>query len=409
MSGALADLAADGLAPLAAALTGLTADNAAAQLAAARAPADDRNTLLGELQRDAASFDFFQAVRILERAATARRPVGRDEAPAMEAVRFRARGSFAFPASAIQELRPPREEGLPPELVTNFLGLTGATGALPTHYTERLLRLERDGRAPGKFALRDFFDLFHHRLIALFYRAWEKYRFVLPLERGEATRREPDPFTAALRSVAGLNGAALQGRLAVRGPAAESARPETLGRIDDLGLLRFAGSLGQRPRSAANLAALVREYFRVPVAVRQFVGQWLRLDEENQSRLGDRQGRLGRSVVLGQRVWDVQGQFRLALGPLSYEQFVEFLPDKAPTPRRKAFFLLSHLVRLAVGPELGFQVQLLLRGEELPACRLDSQAEVGPRLGWNTWLSAKPREGVATDAVFAGEACGQLQ
>ena len=69
--------------------------------------------------------------------------------PASEAVRFRARGSFSFPASSIQELRPPQAEGRPPELVTNFLGLTGATGALPTHYTERLLRLERDGRAPA--------------------------------------------------------------------------------------------------------------------------------------------------------------------------------------------------------------------------------------------------------------------
>ena len=405
----LADLAAEGLAPVAEALTGLTQENAAQRLASARRVDEPAGTLLGELQRDASSFDFFQAVRLLERAATLRGPVGRDEAPAGEAVRFRARASFAFPASSIQELRPPQADDRPPELVTNFFGLTGATGALPTHYTERLQRLERDGRAPGKFALRDFFDLFHHRLISLFYRAWAKYRGVLPLERGEATRREPDTFTAALRSVAGLNSPALQGRLTVaRQPSEDSARGETLGRIDDLGLLRFAGSLGQRPRSAANLVALLREYFRVPVAVKQFVGQWLRLDEENQSRLGGAQSRLGRSVVLGERVWDVQGQFRVVLGPLDYEQFVEFLPDKSPAPRRKAFFLLSHLARLAVGPELDFQVQLRLRGSEMPRCKFDRDAEVGPRLGWNTWLCAKPPQRDAEDAVFAGEACRRV-
>ena len=149
----------------------------------------------------------------------------------------------------------------------------------------------------------------------------------------------------------------------------------------------------------------MREYFRVPVFVKQFAGQWLRLDEENQSRLGGARARLGRGVVLGERVWDVQGQFRVVLGPLNYEQFVEFLPDKTPTPRRKAFFLLSHLTRLAVGPELDFQVQLRLLANELPPCKLDSRAAVGPRLGWNSWLCAKPRQQDADDAVFAGEAC----
>ena len=127
--------------------------------------------------------------------------------------------------------------------------------------------------------------------------------------------------------------------------------------VEHLALLRFAGLLAQRPRCVSNLQALVADYFAIPVVVEQFQGRWLRLDQENQSRLGCRNGnsQLGTDVVLGSQVWDVQSKIRLRLGVLSYAQFQEFLPDPAPRPRRKALFLLSHLVRLFAGQELDFR------------------------------------------------------
>ena len=69
---------------------------------------------------------------------------------------------------------------------------------MPRHYTEMLLRIQRDAKHEEKFALRDWFDLFTHRMLSLFYRAWEKYRFYISYERGEYLQHPPDPFTHAL-------------------------------------------------------------------------------------------------------------------------------------------------------------------------------------------------------------------
>ena len=134
-------------------------------------------------------FDFFQAVRVLEKLAPKRAPVGLDGAPGEEVARFRAHLSMAFPPSQIVALDPAGEERPNPLLTVTFLGLYGPSGVLPTHYTQLLMDIQRDVRGPERRSLRDWLDLFNHRFISLFYRAWEKYRFHLQYERGEAFRQ----------------------------------------------------------------------------------------------------------------------------------------------------------------------------------------------------------------------------
>jgi type VI secretion system protein ImpH len=287
------------------------------------------------------------------------------------------------------------------------MGLTGPSGVLPRHYTELLLRLEREGKGPEKRALRAWLDLFDHRLIALFYRAWEKYRFYIPYERGEYAAAEPDPFTRSLLSLIGMGSPAVRNRLRVVAPGdAEGLRPErVLAGVDDLALLHYSGFFAHRPRCAVALEALLQDYFALPVKVLQFQGQWLLLDPANRSRMGGvgSNNELGVNLVVGERVWDVQGKIRVRLGPLDYARFKEFLPDRAAVPARKAFFLLCHLVRLYVGPELDFDVQLVLKAEDVPACKLAAGAANGARLGWNTWIHSQPMADDADDAVFEGE------
>ena len=139
-------------------------------------------------------FRFFQAVRLLGRVYPGRQPVGRDASPTDEAVRFRSRATLEFPASDIQEISPP-QDGSPAQMLVNFMGLTGPSGALPQHYTELVLERMR----VKDHALRDFLDLFNHRMLSLFYRAWEKYRFLLPYERAAAKGHGTDPATMAMR------------------------------------------------------------------------------------------------------------------------------------------------------------------------------------------------------------------
>jgi type VI secretion system protein ImpH len=297
-----------------------------------------------------------------------------------------------------------------------------------------LLRIQRDAKHAEKYALRDWLDLFTHRMLSLFLRAWEKYRFYIPYERGQSLQHPPDPFTHCLLSLAGLGMGSLRNRIRVlapddggpspflRSPAdggsaekkgtvpfAPPAPPDTqeqsLARVEDAAILHYAGLLARRPRTAAGLSAVVADYFQVPVEVRQFHGQWIQLEPPDQSQLGCEVGhcRLGEDMVIGERIWDVEGHIRIRLGPLDYGQFIEFLPHRAPVSESKAFFLLSHLTRLFIGPTLDFDVQLLLEAESVPDCILGDEAGPGCRLGWNTWLRADARKGCVEDAVFDGQ------
>jgi type VI secretion system protein ImpH len=349
-------------------------------------------------------FDFFQAVRLLTRLAPERALVGRGGPPAREVVRFRALPSLDFPASAIYQLRPPAGEQTVPAMTVTFLGLHGPSGVLPRHYTELIHRLERERKGEERRALRDWLDLFNHRFISLFYRAWEKYRFWVAYERREQGRTDPDSFTQALFSLVGLGTPGLRSRLRVVAVEAGVERERTLAAVDDRSLIYYAGLLSSAHRTAGGLASLLEDYFEVPVRVQQFVGQWLELEPGSQSRLGALDGncQVGVNLVAGERVWDVQGKIRIRLGPLSYRRFNDFLPDRSPLPEHKGFFLLVHLARLYAGPELDFDVQPVLRADSVPECQL-SEEPPGPRLGWNTWLVSQQPAHDAGDALFASE------
>ncbi len=351
------------------------------------------------------AFDFFQSVRLLERLGKDRKPVGRAGPPRAEVVRFRAHLSLTFPPSSIYDLQRPTEAMPSPLMTVSFMGLYGPSGVLPRHYTELLLRLNWEGKGDEKHTLRNWFDIFNHRLISLFYRAWEKYRFYIPYERGDYALSEPDAFTRSLFCLVGLGTPGLRNRLRVSTWEEIDAQlqEKPLARIDDLVLLYFGGLLAQRPRTAVGLEAILRDYFQLPVDIRQFQGSWLVLDEANQSRLGEGGGALGVNLVAGERVWDVQSKIRIRLGPLRYPQFAEFLPDGAATPERKAFFMLVHLVRLYIGPELDFDVQLILQARDIPACQLAEGPDGGPHLGWNTWMCSETPAHDSQDAVFEGE------
>lgn len=356
-----------------------------------------RPPLIDTLYAEADRFEFFQAVRILERAVAHAgagedpRPadsgaVGEDGDPRREAVRFRARQTLSFPATAIDRLRPGVEgqpageqPAGPPEMTVNLMGLTGPMGVLPQHYTEMLIRSIRD----KSLSLRDFFDLFNHRLVSLFVRAWEKYRLPAAYERA-GRRAADDPVSAALYALLGFGTGRLRGRLAV----------------EDEALLHYAGHLTHSPRSAVGLEAILSDYFERPVRIEQFRGRWAALAAEEHTALPDRAHpdglfcRLAVDAMIGGRVWDVQGSIRIHLGPLGYADFLRFMPDGANLRP------LAHLVRSFVGPDLGFDVQITLAKAEVPACRLAVEGDHVPRLGWNTWLKHWEHPRDVSDAVF---------
>jgi type VI secretion system protein ImpH len=366
-------------------------------------PALSDPPLSATLRDEPYRFGFFQAVRLLERLFPAKGPVGRDLPPDQEAVRFHAHLSMVFPPSEVFDLSLDAQ-GETAHMTVAFLGLTGPSGALPRHYTELLLERVRQ----KDYALRDFFDLFNHRLLSLFYRAWEKNRFWTGFERAELEgrrllakdprkhrgyvlegRARRDVFSQSLLDLAGLGAGALRYRMSV------SDRLEGRMAIDDETLRYYGGLLANQHRSASALEGLLADYFGLEVSVEQFRGQWLYLEPENQTSLVEGGNvQLGRNVVVGERFWDVQGRFRVRLGPLGYREFCDFLPCGT------AFRPLAHLARLFAGQQFDIDVQVVLRAAEVPWCTLGSSSPDGARLGWNTWIRNQELTHDALDAVF---------
>ncbi|MGH7578938.1 MAG: type VI secretion system baseplate subunit TssG, partial [Gemmatimonadales bacterium] len=89
--------------------------------------------LKAHLEESPTSFEFFQAVRVLERLYPSRGPVGMFHHPAEEVARFTVNPDTAFPASEIQTLE--LDGDRPPRLGVNFMGLTGPEGVLPYCYS----------------------------------------------------------------------------------------------------------------------------------------------------------------------------------------------------------------------------------------------------------------------------------
>src|SRR5262249_22491886 len=107
-----------------------------------------------------------------------------------------------------------------------------------------------------------------------------------------------------------------------------------------------------------------------------------------------RNNRLAVDLVVGSRIFDVQSKFRLRIGPLKYNQFYPFMPGG---PSLKP---LTQLTRSFVGPQLAFDVQLVLKGSEVPWLRLGASGMQRPYLGWNTWLRSEEFKTDVDDAVF---------
>jgi type VI secretion system protein ImpH len=322
-------------------------------------------------------FDFFQAVRVLERLYPERRPVGLDSIPANEAVHFRSLLSLTFPPSAIHEVIRPDDGTVPAQMTVSFMGLAGLMGVLPRHYTELLLDRVRN----KDFTLRDFLDIFNHRVISLFYRAWEKYRFPIAYERSRLFGRGGyDQFSLALFYLVGMGTNGLRDRL----------------KFGDQALLYYSGLAAQQPHSTSALEATLSDYFSVPVIVKQFVGNWLVLEKPNRTRMGkvEANNELGLTSILGSKCWDQQAGFRLVVGPLTFQQFRGLLPCES------GFLPVVELTRFFAGQTLDFDVQLVLKAAEVPACELKKPGPTALRLGWSSWLKSKEFSEDAGDAVL---------
>jgi type VI secretion system protein ImpH len=325
-------------------------------------------------------FRFFQAVRLLRRIYPNQRPFSRLRAPCPpcnELVRFRSTTALSFPPSEVASIEV--ADGQQLKMSIAFMGLAGNSGVLPWSYCEYIVQRVYTGDR----AVADFLDLFNHRFISLFYLAWEKHKPWIQAENESAGAEQI--FAGYVFDLFGLGMAPLRNQLENRGNA----------------LLPYAGLLAQRPRSAAALEGILSDYFRLPISVEQFRGQWIPLPTEHRSYLDapEVRNQLGGGAIAGDALWAVQARFRIRVGPLSFRYFRAFLPGEP------AFRSLCDLVGLFVDRKLKFDVQLALEAGEVPACCLTHEEPVPAMLGICSWLRleslAQPADDTILEASFS--------
>lgn len=312
-------------------------------------------------------FSFFHAVRLLEIAHADRPRIGQAVRPAEEPVRFGQTASLAFEPASISGFRT-AGGGRPPRMSVQFLGLLGPDGPMPLHLTQFVRDRERNH---GDATLARFLDLFHHRMVCLFYRAW-----ALNEQTVSHDRPDDDWFARYLASLIGLGTRSLRRRDAV----------------SDTAKLFHAGRLFNRTRDAEGLQAVLAGYFGIAVAIHPFVGRWVGLPTRDRCRLGrtGQAGALGTSAIIGSSWWTRTDKFRIRLGPMDWEDYVRLLPGSPSYPRLKAW------VRNYLIDPLLWEVQWVLKREQVPATCLGRQG----LLGRTSWLKCRPFERDAADLVL---------
>ena len=317
---------------------------------------------LSDLLARGRQFDFYQAVRVLLAQHPEAVSPGRPGQISKEVVRFRANASLGFPASDVEKVERDTAiaAALPPYTMTvNFLGLIGPASPLPAYYTEEVIRAD-----PDNAMARHFLDMFHHRLTSFVYRSWEKYRYILQYRPGAR-----DPFSNRMFALIGL------GHQQLRNDS----------RLEWARLLPYLGLIGMKVRSASLLSGVVSHYFgSVPVRVQEYVRHKTTIDPMQRNRLGVVNCALGVSSMLGETVYDVNTKFRLRIGALDFPAYREFLPGG------KDYAALRELVRFTLIDPFEYDVELLLRADDVPRTELTKDNPC--RLGYSNWLG-EVREG----------------
>ena len=305
-------------------------------------------------------------------------PIGRSQRPQQENFRLGQTASLSFAPREIERIALQGQQRVHIHLYG--LGMLGPNGSLPLHVSELVqarVQTKRDR------TLANFLDLFHHRAFSHIYRAWAQSQSTAGLDRAQA-----ETFTAYVARLAGDEPEELQERQSH--PWSPHAR---------------WASAAHRIRAARNPEGLVytlQRFFGVKVKLHEYQLHWMALQPQDQSQLGRPlpSSVMGQGAIVGEAVPERQSQFRLDVGPLSLRAYLRLTP--AASAGECDLPALIELVRSFIGHEYVWQVQLLLKPEEMQTAQLGGEQQ----LGWSSWLAqdGPPQSGPMRGMVMEPEA-----
>jgi type VI secretion system protein ImpH len=333
------------------------------------------NLLSSQLRGRLTIVQFVQFLRCLQRDSGTR--IGEEIRLSNQPVRLVPDVEPAFPVSELSWWQEGSTESPRPTLAVNFFGLFGPSGVLPNHYTQ----LIQERLAIKDRSLLEFLNIFNHRILCMFYQAWEKHAFAVSMETAVASQRKAT-VTEALWALVGNRLPASRDRLS----------------FEDTSVLYYGGLFASERPSQESLRASIEDFTGFRTEIENLVGQWLRLAPEDQSRigtfpLGEFAGNsLGIDTIVGELTWNIENRFRVRLGPVGWNDFNDYLPSGEML--RPAF----DFARRFVGPQWDFDIQILVFAEEVRGVQLHPQQPF--RLGWNTWLGKWEHPWDADQSIF---------
>ncbi|MCX8155639.1 MAG: type VI secretion system baseplate subunit TssG [Verrucomicrobiae bacterium] len=346
-----------------------------------------RDRLIEDMAHRYYSFDFFQAVRLLENAYPEFPRVGYSLLPREDVVRFGQRAFVVFAPSSIQDfvrgnvVDPVNQ---PHRMYVYFFGLIGPNGPMPEFLTQAVLdrrRYPNCDSAPG-----DFLDVLTHRLCSFFYRAWASNQKTVDFERSSGRS-----FSFYFSSLLGAS------RAAAGKEDYEISSEDKNGAIREYSQYYYLGHLISYSRPLEGLVAILADFFGCKVKVQEFIGRWLPLPENSVCRLGQSpgSGSLGINLIAGCRVWECQQTIRLQFGPLRLVQYLRMLPGTDSFKRLRAW------VTFYLGYEIRCELNLLLSADQVPKIELGN----GARVGLTTWIRSREMERDVDDLCVELSVC----
>lgn len=324
-------------------------------------PQDRQDTarLIADLTANAPLYSVFRAIQLAEALSRPSHPERDEERFDQAGLRFRPYEQYVFPSRDIRSFE--EKDGIMTFVLT-FMGLYGIDSPLPRCYHEQVAT-QQNVHGPGNVPFQNFLDMFNTRLYWLYYQAWKKYRYYLRL-----SEKPRHPIWERIFTFGGVN----------------PERADAVRSIPALKWLRLSSLLCGRARNKEGLLRFLQEFFpNVGFKLEEFVASRARL--RDRPRLGKAAGpgafRLSKFSVLGASKWDHMGRIRLVAGPISYEDYLDFVPGS------RNLALLRRLLDIYLNDGLEYDIRFVIRSETVRRLPLNDRR---PRLGVSYWMG-RPR------------------
>ena len=270
--------------------------------------------------------------------------------------RFFSNPKINFPAGDIEQVAIQDEEGKRIfQIITNFLGLQGASGPLPGSILDEIAESSYDNESIQA----QYLDFFNHHLLAIFHQIWRKYKYYI--------RFKPDFSDNYSRNILNILGLS----------------KDFIGfsHLNWNKIFYYIGIIQSGIRTPQILADIIRHYFDLDdVFIEEHVRQLVEVENEQKNKLGMQNMMLGNNFISGDKVESFSNKFRVNIDNLTISEFYQFLPN---TEKYKH---LQELIRFLLKDPLHYDISLGLHPDTQSTFILGK--DNSSWLGWTTLINA---------------------